>query len=616
MNKKRFYVLLLILFASLIIVFPFVNKYLSKVNSFEPVIVKICGNINKNVGQIKVIGITPRGKERVFENINAQIKWYSYYSFYTDIIIACDSNIFKNIDSLNIVIGQMTYHYNKSNFLTKWKIEYIEHKTYNNKIYCHIPKETYTNASIFRKVLSVRNWTIVKYCTKIIAIFFIILFVIYFRSFVYTRLKKITFIINRNYYIILQYIFKAFRVIKSIPIITKLLIILNIAFLFLLLVFIHYGQFFLLGYYLLLVFMMLIYLLLMLVFKLLNSRKDKVINMQIFVFSLFVILNVVEFGLRKSKLFITYMETRGNCQYHSFYTTSNKSIYNLPIANRERIISTSEYNYNRFSNSLGLSEKELKAEKDTGTIRIIGIGDSFTEGDGTHADSTWMKFLEHNLNNKKLEFINAGICGSDPFYEYNLLHDKLLKYKPELVLVAINQSDISDVIIRGGFERFKNNSTVSYNPAPKWEFLYQHIHLVRLIAHKLFKCDDFLLTPSEQKYKAEEALYKIKQVLLAFKTLAENNKFEIIIIFHPVKSEILNKKFQYFNTLLDFCKKNNIQYINLIDYFIKLNLSNSEINSIFWKHDGHHNAKGYSFFSNGVEFNLKKLGILDSLIKK
>jgi hypothetical protein len=44
----------------------------------------------------------------------------------------------------------------------------------------------------------------------------------------------------------------------------------------------------------------------------------------------------------------------------------------------------------------------------------------------------------------------AGVAGSDPFYEYRLLVDKLLACQPDLVMTVVNVSDVIDVIVRGG----------------------------------------------------------------------------------------------------------------------------------------------------------------------
>ncbi len=53
-----------------------------------------------------------------------------------------------------------------------------------------------------------------------------------------------------------------------------------------------------------------------------------------------------------------------------------------------------EFRYTRMSNNLGLSEENIPEVKPANEFRIIGLGDSFTEGVGAPYDSTWVKQLE------------------------------------------------------------------------------------------------------------------------------------------------------------------------------------------------------------------------------
>ena len=76
---------------------------------------------------------------------------------------------------------------------------------------------------------------------------------------------------------------------------------------------------------------------------------------------------------------------------------------------------------------------------------FVALGDSFTEGDGTPADSTWPKLLEKRLNaahpSANITTLTGGIGGADPPFEYILLKEKLLTYQPDLVVVAPATAD-------------------------------------------------------------------------------------------------------------------------------------------------------------------------------
>ncbi len=75
---------------------------------------------------------------------------------------------------------------------------------------------------------------------------------------------------------------------------------------------------------------------------------------------------------------------------------------------------TEEFSYPLHSiNSLGLfdSEKDIKA-------KIIILGDSFTQGLGAPPDSSFPFILEKLI---KQPILNAGLSGSNPIFENNLL---------------------------------------------------------------------------------------------------------------------------------------------------------------------------------------------------
>lgn len=116
-------------------------------------------------------------------------------------------------------------------------------------------------------------------------------------------------------------------------------------------------------------------------------------------------------------------------------------------------------------------------------FRILCLGDSFTEGDGAPSDSSWVKELTRKLDeNFDTNFLvyNAGVCGSDVYFDNKILENVLYKtFKPDFVIQAINASDVTDIIYRGGQDRFNTDGTTSCKDCPKWEKLYQYSYLFR-----------------------------------------------------------------------------------------------------------------------------------------
>lgn len=87
-------------------------------------------------------------------------------------------------------------------------------------------------------------------------------------------------------------------------------------------------------------------------------------------------------------------------------------------------------------NSKGFKDKEYSLEKQSGTVRILGIGDSFVYGTVPYPDN-FLTILESKLRkvDSQIEVINMGISGSDPAGYLSLLEEEGLDYNPDIVMV-------------------------------------------------------------------------------------------------------------------------------------------------------------------------------------
>ncbi len=340
-------------------------------------------------------------------------------------------------------------------------------------------------------------------------------------------------------------------------------------------------------------------------------NKNKRQNIRLSIFSTFLALIIIEVFLRIFGINETYIEEI-SFPYHSQYDPCYEQGW-FHLWTYDHNLKTPEYNYKRTINSEMLSDKEHPKSKYKGEYRIIGLGDSFTEGSGAHEDSTWLKFLERKINIKSITCINAGACGSDPFFEYMLLKKKLLKYNPDLVIVAINTSDIDDIICRGGIERFKADGTVKFKNGPKWEWLYATSYISRLFINNLLKYNYLLINDKQKNLEEKKSLDLIYNVILKFNTLAKNKNFKLLIIFHPNDYEITKKYFVFENIIKKLNAQTNINVLDLFDYFVnQANINSKNVSEYYWK-EGHHNAKGYELFADGVEKKIIKMGIINSL---
>lgn len=350
----------------------------------------------------------------------------------------------------------------------------------------------------------------------------------------------------------------------------------------------------------------LFFLLVTLISRLRYSKKH-LTNALISLCTIILIFTLSEIFLRLTKQNLTNFELRFGYYKSEFdqKIITNNCFYE-PFS--VHYLESKEFKFKRESNSLGLSDVEPELKYSDDDFLIIGLGDSFTEGDGAHQDSTWLKFLEYNLVGKdsvNYKSINAGICGSDPFYSLRLFEDKLLQYNPDLVILTIG-SDLEDIILRGGMDRFERKTPRL--KAPKWELVYQHSFIFRRMYHSYNNKYPLFLNESTFEKEKERAEEELKELLLYFEDLSEENGFELLIVFYPVSVEIRNESYNHWNELIMFCKYSNIEYLNLLKYYLlEGGINQNNVSEFFWKSDGHHNAKGYEKFAEGVLWKLQQM---------
>lgn len=314
---------------------------------------------------------------------------------------------------------------------------------------------------------------------------------------------------------------------------------------------------------------------------------------------------VLEFGIRVSGSYYTSLENCSNGAYHSFLRQEQRdSWYWTRPPDTTLNFLREEFKFVRATNSLGLSERDFQTQKMG--LRIIGLGDSFTEGTGVPQDSTWLRRVESKLLQMspelRTETINAGIGGSDPVYEYQLLADQLLKYKPDIVILSINSSDLSEIGYRGGVERFNEDGS-SGRAAPNWEWIYQQSHIVRMVAHNGFKLNHYLISEEEASIGRDAALVHIKKVIEKLVKLGDSNQFKTLVVLHPIEADFgtqgyLNHQIVELNNYLS---SSSVNHLDMLQCFNALGITNEDLSKdYYWPLDQHFNQRGYDVYGDCV----------------
>lgn len=274
----------------------------------------------------------------------------------------------------------------------------------------------------------------------------------------------------------------------------------------------------------------------------------------------------------------------------------------------------SEFSFVHHYNNEGVRDVDFKLDKGENEYRVLTLGDSYTEGVGAPADSTWPKMLERPLQGKlpkkNIHTMNLGASGSDLIFEYDKLQKIGLKYRPDLVILALNASDRDDLMIRGGRERFQSDQTLRYYPAPADEYLYAFSYIFRQTLSFNTQHNSWMISARQHIDRSLKMRAAISQELESFQTLADEHGFAFCVVFHPLPREINNKGLDLNRYYEGFIPHPPHHKVNILDYWQRSGALQSDSDRIdppknwYWKKDRHHTATGYKALADAIVASL------------
>jgi lysophospholipase L1-like esterase len=139
--------------------------------------------------------------------------------------------------------------------------------------------------------------------------------------------------------------------------------------------------------------------------------------------------------------------------------------------------------YHVQTNSVGLRNTE---EPIAGAYRILAIGDSQTFGPFLANEDTWPAWTESYLRQRdhsaeRTQVFNAGIVGYTIVDELGYLRDKALAFKPRLVILAVFENDLRDLLkVRDGAKKRPGGSSAFSRVANAFRTMGRNLALVSL----------------------------------------------------------------------------------------------------------------------------------------
>ena len=177
--------------------------------------------------------------------------------------------------------------------------------------------------------------------------------------------------------------------------------------------------------------------------------SKRLVNLILAIISIFIAIFIVEIFLRFAKI---------------DYPIFQKHDYVAGFSLRPNTSGVWSREGNAFVkiNSDGLRDVEHNVYKDSETLRIAILGDSFAEARSINLENTFWFLMQKKLNNceninKNVEVINFGVTEYGTAQQFLILDSKVWKYDPDIILLAFfSGNDISD--------NFKKLSRKKYRP--------------------------------------------------------------------------------------------------------------------------------------------------------
>jgi lysophospholipase L1-like esterase len=308
-----------------------------------------------------------------------------------------------------------------------------------------------------------------------------------------------------------------------------------------------------------------------------------------------------EIGLRVGAPSLrTYFEQSGETSYRTQAPRSGPTWFQLPPPNRTVSWTTAEFVHSRKTNSLGLSEREVPVAKAEREFRIVALGDAMTEGVGTDYETAWVKTMERALGShvpgRVVTTLNAGASGSDIFYDYVLLREKLVRYAPDVVIVTLNTNSVENVMLRGGMERFQSDGTFrSPRQLPWWEWVYGVSFMTRFAVHNGLGYDNVFMKRSQLDAERQRAVEQIRSLMPTLGALASERGFRLVVVCQPTSGDVEARAYRYnLQSLVDDLRtRGDVRMIDVLARWLP-DASSDRLLRWYWPTAGHLNREGHA----------------------
>ncbi|MGC8659164.1 MAG: SGNH/GDSL hydrolase family protein [Desulfomonilaceae bacterium] len=267
------------------------------------------------------------------------------------------------------------------------------------------------------------------------------------------------------------------------------------------------------------------------------------------------------------------------------------------------------------TNSDGFRDSEFTEEPRPGQFVIAVLGDSFTFGQGVPQSKTFPAILQNLLNDahiaKKFRVWNLGVSGYNTEQEAYQLEHFVLDRKPGWVVVGYNINDIEPIGVDPNLVKKEEKSEQSV-----WvritryvqqdlliiQFLKQRVgNLIRLFDPNWYAST--YIQDTVNQYLAPDGPWhdQVSMLLKKMNAECESRGIGFTVALLPAMLDFQNYPFKRANELiLAFCKKNQIDCIDILPYFKNKKFMNFWVSSM----DPHPNAEAQEIIARALADHL------------
>lgn len=297
---------------------------------------------------------------------------------------------------------------------------------------------------------------------------------------------------------------------------------------------------------------------------------------------------------------------------------------------------TSEFYEKVFTNNMGFRHnQEITPKKQSNTIRIFAVGDSWTFGHGLFNEETYPYYLEKELNQNKqsdriYEVINAGVPGYTPDQEFKLMSERLIKLDPDVIIWNLTNGDIAELT-----ESFPSlysinnvNNLIPLDARFNWMYVQNFLFLNTPSTIKQTYTFDYLISQLPNIYYAsrkpnlpfnERLKWSYNKLILFIQkmnTLGRSKNFLLLIVRLPTLQDFSSgdsKTYQasFFSILQQKLKSKEVHFLDLrYDISQTVDLGINSLDDLFFQQDTHPTKISTKLFANLVsKYILKNLSL-------